>query len=92
MRADKALYSADPGIRFWTAHLAVGRLDGMPLACCDGQVLGRGRSGPLSGRASASFGGGFVLLYDAGRDAPAGVNCDALVFRPCPDVAAALPA
>jgi transposase len=42
--------------------------------------------------ASGTFGGGFVLLNDAGGDAAAVADRDALVFRPRPDAAAALPA
>ena len=40
---------------------------------------------------SASFGGGFVLLDDAGRDAAALAHRDSLGFSPGPDVSAALP-
>lgn len=42
--------------------------------------------------ASGAFGGGFVLLSDALRDAPAVADRDALVFGPGPDTAAALAA
>lgn len=41
---------------------------------------------------SGSLGGGFVLVDDAGGHAPALADRDARLFRPCPDVAAALPA
>jgi hypothetical protein len=43
-------------------------------------------------RASGLSGSGLVLLNDAGRDAPAFADRDARVFRPRPDIAAALPA
>src|SRR5262249_36772086 len=36
--------------------------------------------------------GGFVLLNDAYTDAAAAVDRDALIFGPCPDIAAALAA
>jgi hypothetical protein len=42
--------------------------------------------------ASRSGRGGFVLLDNARRDAPALADRDALVFRPRPDIAAALTA
>src|SRR6266487_178393 len=45
---------------------------------------------PWMSLASGSFGGGFVLLNDAGGDAPAFADRDALVFRPRPDTTAAL--
>jgi hypothetical protein len=41
---------------------------------------------------SRSDRGGFVLLDNVRRDAPALADCDALVFRPRPDIAAALTA
>jgi hypothetical protein len=41
---------------------------------------------------SVPFGGGVVLLHHAGGDAPALADCDALVLRPGPDIAAALTA
>ena len=46
----------------------------------------------VTGRVSVSFAGSVVLLNDAGGDAPAGADSDALVFRPRPDIAAAVPA
>ena len=46
----------------------------------------------IRGRVSASFGSSLVLLNDAGGDAPTGADRDALVLRPRPDIAAALPA
>ena len=46
----------------------------------------------LDSAASRPGRGGFVLLDDAGRDAPALADRDALAFRPRPDIAAALPA
>jgi hypothetical protein len=46
----------------------------------------------LMQRESGASGGGFILLNEAGRDAPAVADRDALAFRPRPDVAAALPA
>src|SRR6266516_1515443 len=39
---------------------------------------------------SAPFVGGFVPLRNAGRDAPAAADVDALFFRPRPDIAAVL--
>src|SRR5215831_18480007 len=42
--------------------------------------------------ASRSGRGGFVLLGNAGRDAPALADRDAVVFRPRADIAAALTA
>src|SRR5262249_60552924 len=46
----------------------------------------------LDSAASRSGRGGFVLLDNARRDAPALADRDALVFRPRPDIAAALTA
>ena len=42
--------------------------------------------------ASGAVGGGFVLLNDARRDAPTVADRDTVVFRPGPDIAAALTA
>src|SRR6266496_1642758 len=49
-------------------------------------------AGPWPGCVSASSGGGLVLLDDAGGDAPAVTERDALVFGPRADTAAALTA
>ena len=84
--------SADPGVRFlptaernsaacrWLAIRARASWTGIRPAGRD------------PARASGSLGSGFVLLNDARGDAPALANRDALVFRPRPDIATALPA
>ena len=55
---------------------------------------GQGWPGPVAvyELLSGSSGRGFVLLNDAGRDAPTVADRDALAFGPRPDVAAALAA
>ena len=93
MPTRNVLYSADPGVRFLpTAGAGLSRvpLAGRQGPRPDGREFVRADRDPA--RASGSFGSGLVLVNDAGGDAPALADRDALVFRPRPDIAAALPA
>jgi hypothetical protein len=92
MQARNALNSADPRglLVYWPGG---GETCRMPLLV----VRARDRLGGADGPAvcqlvSGTFGGGFVLLNDARRDAPAVADRDALAFRPRPDTAAAVAA
>jgi hypothetical protein len=66
---------------------------GGPTACCcwrSGPETTWGFGPPVYRLVSGSFAGGLVLLCDAGGDAPAVTDRDALAFRPGPDAAAAV--
>jgi hypothetical protein len=66
-----------------------GETNRMPLLAAGPETIWAGRYGPaVQELVSGSFGGGFVLLNDAGGDAPAVADRDALVFRPRADAAA----
>jgi hypothetical protein len=79
---------------------ATGPCDQPPTGPCDQTGTG-GRPGLTPGgnsaaaegpmRRSVSFGGGFILLDYAGRDAAALAQLNSLGFCPGPDVSAALP-
>jgi hypothetical protein len=93
MLSRNILNSADPGVRFLPT--AGADLSRVPLAGYQGpRPSGREfvRADRDPARASGSLGSGFVLLNDVRGDAPALADRDALVFRPRPDIAAALPA
>jgi hypothetical protein len=93
VRPRHALISADPGVRFCLRRERTSAACRWLAVRARGQVNGEsGRAGRDPARASGSFGSGLVLLNDAGGDAPAFADRDALAPRPRPDIAAALPA
>src|SRR5262249_12523188 len=67
-------------------------LNGTPLTDSDGRCWRCGARPGVTRAASRSGRGGFVLLDNAGRDAAAFADRDAVVFRPRADIAAVLTA
>jgi hypothetical protein len=92
MHAGSTLSSADSG---WASRRRVGSGETnrvLLLAARARDHLGGVVRTAVYRRVSAPLGDGFVLVNNAGGDAPAGADRDALVFGPCADTAAALTA